>query len=226
MNFRCVLANALLIALGLLLSGCAKEGQRSIVGKWRAERFEVMSLKLPIGPELDISSASVRTGSDITIPISEIKQDGNEVTLETDLIGLTFYFVDDDRMYVHLPVIGQIYYQRVGDQARSGSAPAPVPAQRRASIAPVANPEPALPPQYGKTQQVQQAPDAEPAYYQPYEHARTLVRQGDYDGAVRSLHAAFSQGFRDTARLDQTPEFDVLKGDVRYQALVVRYGGQ
>jgi hypothetical protein len=84
---------ALLTVLGLALAGCAKEDGSRIVGTWRAERFEVMSLKLPVGPELEITQDELGTGSDVRIPITAITQDGDEVTLETEVIGMTFYFL-------------------------------------------------------------------------------------------------------------------------------------
>ena len=106
---------ALLIVLGLALAGCAKEDGSRIVGKWRAERFEMMSFKLPVGPELEITRNELSTGSEVSIPISAITQVGDNVTLETTgSIGLTFHFVEPDRMYFELPVVGRVYYRRVG----------------------------------------------------------------------------------------------------------------
>lgn len=202
---------ALLGVLALALAACAKEDGGRIVGTWRAERLEVMSLKLPVGPELRISRDALTTAGDVRIPIAGISQDGDEVTLDTDaMVGMTFYFVEADRMYLDLPLLGRVYYRRVADRA----GPAPVAVQAPAPV-PQA---PALPP-------VRQADTLPPAaaYPQEYAQALALLKQGDRDGAVRSLNNAFGKGFRDLGLLARTPEFDVLASDPRYQALLARY---
>ncbi|WP_311964541.1 hypothetical protein, partial [Acinetobacter baumannii] len=78
----------------------------------------------------------------ITIPIVDITQDGDEVTLETDaLIGMTFHFVDADRIYFELPVVGRMYYLREPDRSTGGaSVPAPAPAVASAPPAPAVEP--------------------------------------------------------------------------------------
>jgi hypothetical protein len=203
MTFSFLVRTARLIVFGFAIAGCAREDGSRIIGKWRAERVAVASLKLPLGPELEITRNKLVAGSDVSIPIAAIMQDGDEVTLDThSLIGMTFYFVGADRIYLDLPVVGRLYYRRVNDQALAAAVTAP----KNATV-------PA------------QAAALEPAHAQDYAKALVLVRQGDLDGAVRSLHDAFKHGFRDTPLLNRTPEFDVLKADVRYQALVVRYTG-
>jgi hypothetical protein len=217
MAFFLLARKALLIVIGLALAGCAKEDGSRIVGKWRAERFEVMSLKLPVGPELEITPHELSTASDVRVPISAITQDGEAVTLETELIGLTFNFVEPDRMYIALPIIGRIYYRRVNVvPAAVAVPPSPVPVSR-AQRAPLPLPEPQAAALAG------QSADEEPPYAKDYAQALALVRQGDHDGAVRCLHDAFKHGFRDVAQLAATAEFDSLKPDVRYQALLARY---
>jgi len=204
MRIDLLVRSALLIAIGFALAGCAKEDGSRIIGKWRAERMEVMSLKVPIGPHIEITREALTAGTGITIPIVDITQDGDKVTLETDaLIGMTFHFVEADRIYFELPVVGRMYYLRDQDRTAGGAAvPASTPGEAPA------------PP----------APAVEPVQDQNVARALVLLGQGDHDNAVRSLHTAFSQGFRDTALLARTPEFDVLKEDVRYQALLARYG--
>lgn len=220
MRRRLLVRKALLGILALMLSACAREDGSRILGTWRAERMEVMSFKLPVGPELRIGPNELRTGDDIRLPIAAITQDGDEVTLDTEsMIGMTFYFVDADRMYLDLPLIGHIYYRRVDESLAGGAVndsatarqPAPA-AVRQADPPPQVS---ALPPPVRDT--------VAPAYSEDYQQALALLRERDRDGAVRSLNRAFSNGFRDTGLLARTPEFDVLKDDVRYQALLARY---
>ncbi|RFP11309.1 MULTISPECIES: hypothetical protein [unclassified Duganella] len=221
-----VARRALLIVLGLVLAGCAKEDGSGIIGKWRAERVEVMSLKLPLGPEFEITPTKVAVGDEFSIPIASITQHGNQVTLDTDsLIGMTFYFVEPDRMYLELPIMGRIYYQRV-----KGLAIATATSAHAKAAPPEATPTViSAPPALLRPSAVEQPAAAganEPGYSQDYAQARSLVKQGDLDGAVRSLNDAFKHGFRDIAQLNDTREFDVLKSDVRYQVLIERYAGQ
>jgi len=220
MRRRLLVRKALLGILALMLSACAREDGSRILGTWRAERMEVMSFKLPVGPELRIGRDELRTGDDIRLPIAAITQDGDEVTLDTEsMIGMTFYFVDADRMYLDLPLIGHIYYRRVDESLAGGTVndsatarqPAPA-AVRQADPPPQVS---AVPPPVRDT--------VAPAYSEDYRQALALLRERDRDGAVRSLNRAFGNGFRDTGLLARTPEFDVLKDDVRYQALLARY---
>jgi len=215
--------HALLIALGLALAGCAKEDGNKIIGKWQAERLEVMSLKVPLGPQIEITRDALMAGPELAIPIVDITQDGDEVTLETDaLIGMTFYFVEADRMYFDLPVIGRMYYRRVQDGLVAGDTAPAVTGLPAVVNSPPMAPTVATPVAAQALAHVQQA--AEPVQDRNVARALVLVGQGDNDEAVRALHEAFTLGFRDTALLARTPTFDVLKDDVRYQALLARYG--
>ena len=219
MRRRLLVRKALLGILALMLSACAREDGSRILGTWRAERMEVMSFKLPVGPELRIGRDELRTGDDIRLPIAAITQDGDEVTLDTEsMIGMTFYFVEADRMYLDLPLIGHIYYRRV-DEPAAGE-------ERAAAIQPAA----VLVRQAELPRQARAAPASAPvrevvapAYAHDFEQALALLREGDRDGAVRSLNRAFGKGFKDIGLLGRTPGFDVLKDDVRYQALLARY---
>jgi len=213
------------LAIGIALAGCAKEDGQRIIGTWRAERLDLMSLKLPLGPELEVRPDALTAGDAVRIPIAAITQDGDEVTLDTDsLIGMTFYFVEADRMYLELPVAGRIYYRRVAGPAL---AAVPVGAVTAPVVAVVAAPAPTVaavaPPEAAGAALM---PPPAPVYAHDYALALDLLRQGDRDSAVRALHSAFKQGFRDAALLERTPEFDLLKTDARYQALLARYGGQ
>lgn len=218
-----VARRVVLMVLGLAMAGCAKEDGSRIFGKWRAERMEVMSLKLPLGPELEITPTKLASGSDINIPIASITQHGNEVTLDTSaLIGLTFYFVESDRMYFELPVVGRIYYRRMNGQPVAVVAALPTNAAPPKLAAPRVPMPAASPPESSVASQRTRTAE----YAQDYAQALRLVQQGDLDGSVRSLYAAFNHGFRDITLLNKTREFDILRSDVRYQVLLRRYTGQ
>jgi hypothetical protein len=214
---------ALAMALALAVQGCAREDGSRILGHWRAERFAVMSLKLPVGPELHITRDRLASADNaLALPISAITQDDDEVTLETaGAIGLSFHFVEPDRMYVELPFVGKIYYRRVADTppeaVAQGSAPAaqasvPAPAAPAAPVRPVAETAPA-------------APAAAPGE-QYYHQALASAREGDDDGALRHLHRAFGAGFSGAGRVAVSPEFAHLRTDVRFQVLLSRYNGE
>jgi hypothetical protein len=226
MTYYLVARRALLIVLGLVLAGCAKEEGSGIIGKWRAERLEVMSLKLPLGPEFEITQTKVAMAGDISIPIASIMQHGDAVTLDTDsLIGMTFYFVEPDRMYLELPLLGRIYYQRMKGQAIATLTSAPAKAALPGPD-PVVTAAPPAPPRPTPVGQQAVAGVNGIGFAQDYALARGLAKQGDLDGAVRALNGIFKHGFHDIAQLNSTPEFDVLKADVRYQALIERYAGK
>ena len=110
----CLLLLALLVAFTLGLSGCAKEDGSKILGHWRAERFKLMSLNIPIGPEFVVTKDElVALETDLHIPIKSISQNGNEIVLNVPVgLGLSFYFDGPDRMYFDVPFAGKIYYQR------------------------------------------------------------------------------------------------------------------
>lgn len=141
------LVSALLLVA--VLSACGQEGSKRILGHWRADRLQVQSISLPMGPEFVVTPHELTSlDGEIRIPISSIKSEGNTVTIGIPLsIGLSFYFEDSDRIYLDVPLAGRVYYQRVADavhpaqprpapQARDPAAvPAPISAQP-----PIANP--------------------------------------------------------------------------------------
>ncbi|MGI4842313.1 MAG: TPR end-of-group domain-containing protein [Janthinobacterium lividum] len=212
---RCALlpwTRLLLAGLVLATAGCAREDGSKIIGHWRAERFQVMSLKLPIGPELTISRDTLKAGSELTVPIEAITQDGDEITLDMPMhVGLSFQFVDDDRMYVDVPFIDRIYYRRVDRPAGLAARPAQPPAPASAPQTDVAEQAPAA--------------GAAPAFSQPDSYALALdaARRGDQDTAVRMLHRAFQEGSARAAEVQSRSEFDGLRDDVRFQALLARH---
>lgn len=221
MQGRLLARQALLGLVALVLAACAKEDGSRIIGTWRAERLEVMSLKLPVGPEIRIGRNELAMEGDVRIPIAGITQEGDEVTLDTPaMIGMTFYFVEADRMYLDVPLLGHIYYRRVNDPA-AGAVDV-----RREAQAPAASLAAASLPDRSRearaaSPSVPEAPA--PAYLQDYRQAVALMRQGNRDGAVRALNNAFRNGFHDVALLTRTPEFNALASDPRYQALLARY---
>lgn len=212
---RCALlpwTRLLLAGLVLAIAGCAREDGSKIIGHWRAERFQVMSLKLPIGPELTISRDTLKAGSELTVPIEAITQDGDEITLDMPMhVGLSFQFVDDDRMYVDVPFIDRIYYRRVDRPAGAAARPAQPPAPASAPQSDVATQAP--------------ADGAAPAFSPPDSYAIALeaARRGDQDTAVRMLHRAFQEGSARAVEVQSRSEFDGLREDVRFQALLARH---
>jgi hypothetical protein len=219
-------AGALLaLVLACTMQGCAREDGSRLLGHWRAERFEVMGLKLPIGPALHITRDKLASdGGELMLPIAGITEDDDEVTVDTEAnIGLTFYFVEPDRMYVKLPFVERIYYRRVSAQADlpaahtpAAASTSPLPAERAQGHAPVALPAPAV------AAPVPLAPPAAPGAL-AYGQALAAVRAGDDDRALRDLHEAFEQGFTGAAQVADAPQFARLRGDVRFQVLLARY---
>jgi hypothetical protein len=56
-----------------------------------------------------------------------------------------------------------------------------------------------------------------------FDQAVLAARSAQPDLAIEHLRDAFKRGFTQFDLLDSTREFDALKSDVRYQALVARY---
>jgi hypothetical protein len=215
---------ALAIALALAMQGCAREDGSRILGHWRAERVAFMALKLPLGPELHITRDRLASADgELALAITAITQEDDEVTLDTQAnIGLTFHFVEPDRMYVELPLLDKIYYRRIVDNTPKPVAqrvaapgrPASVPASTvpAAPARPVAEPAPAS--------------SAAGLGEQYYDQALVSARQGDDDSALHQLHRAFGAGFTGAERVAATPEFAHLRTDVRFQVLLSRYAGR
>lgn len=139
-----LLAVALLIAA--LLQGCSEPARPTIVGHWRAENFQMQGLGLPIGPELDITDKELAvSGTDIRVPVERVAFKDKEVTLSFPLgVSLSFHVESASRMFVDLPMIGPIYYQKVPatvagtpEPARDAAPATPV---RSAAVAPLAPP--------------------------------------------------------------------------------------
>lgn len=211
---RRALRGCLLAALGAAaLAGCARQDGSAVLGRWHAERFDLMGLKLPIAPDITISRDKlVMEGSEL--PIAAITQDGDEVVLDTTGgIGLTLHVVDQDRMYVQLPFVDRIYFRRVKTAAPAPAQPALAQARPASSAPPAPAATPERPP----------APVAAPApaYAQAYDAALQAARRGERDAALRHLHQAVGQGFDRADLLAREPGFAFLRSDPRYQVIAL-----
>ncbi|MEX3967394.1 hypothetical protein AB4Y42_35110 [Paraburkholderia sp. EG286B] len=245
-----------------LAAGCSRSDDASVLGHWRAERMQVYSVKLPLGPDVVISKDSITSpGVDAKIPLDGIERKGDEAVLDTSYgMGISLYFASPDRVYLNVPIIGKVYYRRVDDspvgttdvatataqhavQAVVPAGPSVItPAARPAEVrqvsaaAPVASNDTAQ----GLMQQAEAAlragegaqaekllseaqtsPSAHPLV--DYDLAVLAAERSDSDSAIDHLNQAFKHGYRQFATLDATPEFEALRRDVRYQALVARY---
>lgn len=180
------------------LTGCAKQDGSAILGRWHAERLDLMGLKLPVGPDLMISADKLST-RDMEWPITAIEQKGDEIVLDTSGgIGLTFHVVDADRIYVQIPFLDKVYYRRV--KAAAPPALPVAPSEPRTVTPSVAAPA--------------------PAYAHAYSAAVQAARQGQRDAALRYLHQAAQQGFNGLALLESEAGFADLRSDPRYQVIV------
>lgn len=209
-----------LCAVLAALAGCAKQDGSAILGRWHTERFDVMGLKLPVGPDLTISRDKLSM-QDGDLPISAIEQNGDEIVLDTvGGIGVTFHVVDADRVYIQVPLLDRIYYRRVapagqallagaGPRQAAPAQPAPAPAAAQMT-APVAT---ATPPAAAQS--------SGPAYAPAYDAAVQAARQGQRDVALRYLHQAARQGLDRPDLIEQEAGFAALKSDPRYQVIVL-----
>lgn len=213
-SLRCLLA---VLGMGLLVA-CGKPDGERIFGHWRAERLQLQGLSVPMGPEFVVSQTELRSmAGDVRIPISSITADGDGVTLDMPLgLGLRFQFDGADRVAFDMPLVGKIYYRRVSDAVQAAQPPAIVPS---VVVAPAATPAVAHTPR--KLPLDTELPQRDNPMLD-YNLCVARMRQGDADGAVRSLRDAFQHGFRDFALLERAPDLVPLKNDPRYIALVTR----
>jgi hypothetical protein len=207
-----------LLGAGLLIA-CSKPDSERIFGHWRAERLQLQGLSVPMGPEFVVSQTELRSmAGDIRIPISSVIADGDAVILDMPLgLGLRFQFDGADRVAFDMPLVGKLYYRRVSDAVQVAQPPV---------IAPPVVSAPVATPAVAHTPRIPPLETELPQRDDPmldYSRCIALMRQGDADGAVRSLRDAFQHGFRDFALLERTPDLAPLKNDPRYIALVTRY---
>lgn len=234
------------LAAVLLATGCSRTDSSSILGHWRAERLQVASLQLPIGPDIVIKANEISSpDADTSIPVKAIEHKGDETVLDLAYgLGLSFYFDGPDRMYVKVPILGRVYYRRVVDSApvRPQAAVSSEPVASALGGRPVTAALPVSQPadswtlikqaeqamRDGPTNQAEtlltqaeQDPAAHPVV--DYDLAVIAARRDQTDLAIEHLSLAFKGGFRQFDLLDSTQDFEALKSDVRYQALVARY---
>ncbi|WP_331596748.1 hypothetical protein [Paraburkholderia sp.] len=238
---------AALVAM-LAAAACSKTEDPSILGHWRAERVQVASVQLPIGPDIVIDEHAISSpDAEASLPVKDIERKGDEVVLDLPYgVGLSFYIDGPDRMYIKVPFAGRVYYRRVVDAAQvqrqtAAASDALAPLRVAQPVLPAPVPPVVQTADYQALMQQAQAAMRDGATAQ----AETLLMQAgryppahpevDYDQAVLTarcarpdlaiehLNDAFKRGFRQFARLDSTRDFDALKTDVRYQALVARY---
>ncbi len=91
----------------------------SIQGQWKAERYELASFKLPVGPGITIKEREFETFGQV-VPIASVESTGSKVILNVPTglgveVGLTFIFEGKDRMYFDVPFVGKLYYNRTPD---------------------------------------------------------------------------------------------------------------
>jgi hypothetical protein len=214
----------LLAVLGAgLLMACGKPDGERIFGHWRAERLQLQGLSVPMGPEFVVSRTELRSmDGEVRIPIASVTADGDAVTLDMPLgLGLQFQFDGADRVAFDMPLVGKIYYRRVSDVVQVAQPPVPLPV-----VVPPVVAAPPVTPTVAHTPRTPSSAIELPPRDDPmrdYNLCIARVRQGDTDGAVRSLRDAFQHGFRDFALLEGSPDLAPLKNDPRYIALVTRY---
>ncbi|WP_345816858.1 hypothetical protein AAGS40_28250 (plasmid) [Paraburkholderia sp. PREW-6R] len=227
------------VACGVQLVACSRQERPSIIGHWQAERQTFFSAHLPIGPDIVISKEAVSMpGTDTRIPLNAIRQKGGETLLELPYgVGVSFFFDGPDRMHFDVPVVGSVYYDRVGDATAAQVVPQSDGKAAGAVVAgPEESPKQAVSPSVAtpvalvdKPAPVPQAPPAVdvgqpgPARSSEFDQAELAARRGDQDAVIDHLNEAFRQGFKGFDKLDAAPEFATMREDVRYQALLARY---
>lgn len=234
------------LAFLVMMTGCGQSPDpRVIEGHWVAEAFRFESIGLPIGPDLYITQNQLVLGSGKEpVILQSITAEGDSITLLTAVgIDIIFTFESKDRMYFSIPLVGhRIYYNRdpintappasaayrvveppqsTNVQAPTFPSPAaamaamPLPSATPASVAPISTDV--------VVKQVMDKQALVPALEAQYELALQAMRQGDTDAALRSLSAAFADGFSDWQRIETEPLFTELASDVRFQALRSRW---
>ena len=216
------LARLWLSVLLLVMAACVQPELRSIEGHWVAENFRLQGIKLPIGPNLHITSNSISMGGGIpAAPLVGIELQRDEVSLKTEMgVDLVFTFESKDRIFFEMPLLGyRIYYQRANAPVLAAVAPPKVQA---------------LPPEMHKSAppspsiySVLAAPILHGIEESPnevqYQAALGALRKEQDDVALRSLSSALQAGFVDWKRIDQEPLFERLHGDVRYEVILKRW---
>ena len=236
-----------MLALGTLAfaAACSKTDSSSILGHWRAERVQMFSAQIPVGPEIVVSRQQISSpGTDINMSVHGFESKSGQVTVDLDYgIGVTFYFDGPDRVFLKVPLVGKVYYRRVVDNVAQANAASPVsvvtPPQAVSHAVPAALVQSkhndvgstaaakqtlsAMQSARGEIQPASETTAADERSTAEFQMASVAAKQGRPDAAIDHLNNAFKAGFRDVGRLDSLAEFSSLGNDVRYQALVARY---
>jgi len=192
--------------VALTMTGCSKSDGPSIIGHWRAERVQVLSAHLPIGPDFVVSQHELASpDAEVQIPIAGIESKRNEAIVDFAYgVGLSFYFDGPDRMYVQVPLAGKLYYRRVKDEAGSGVVAHLVIPSRTADAPAVVSHPPGVPVKTNSSDQAQvprESEKAEPPY-------KIAIKQGELSMARGNLEAAGTYFASASADQDAHPMID------------------
>ena len=196
MKPQCGFGSVLGVALtALSLVGCSKPDGPSIVGHWRAERVQVLSAHLPIGPDFMVSEHELASpDAEVRIPIEAIETKRNEAIVDFAYgVGLSFYFDGPDRMYVEVPLAGKLYYRRVKDRAEGAAAAQVTITQPAAAVPPATKPAPTLAvatASGGHPAVPGASADSEPAYAAAIQRGELSLQQGQLASAEAFLMEA------------------------------------
>jgi len=236
-------ATAALLAALTVIGGCSKTEPPSINGHWRAERVQVQSLVIPIGPELVINDHEIQVpATNLRLPVDHVERHGNNVTVQFAVgLGWTFFVESATRMYIDVPLVGKVAYTRVAAPSNAGQ-PAPVqqalqltkpasgatpqgPAVEGSSAtpqAPQATPHgPRVPASVaqGADAAAERVPTASPDVLA---RAAEAAQRNDFDTALRELDAALANKTVTAAQAAGDHRLAPLRNDIRYQALIAR----
>jgi len=197
MKRRCGFDLVVGIALvALTLVGCSKSDGPGIVGHWRAERLQVLSAHLPIGPDFVVSEHELASpDAEVRIPIAAIETKRNEAIVDFAYgVGLSFYFDGPDRMYVQVPLAGKLYYRRVKDGTEGGAVAQTAVASPGAVAPPATKPAPALnTASGGHPVSAGVSTKSEPAYKAAIQQGELSMRQGQLASAEAFLMQASAE---------------------------------
>jgi len=103
-----------LLALTARSTNPYRPDPQTLLGRWRAESFDLHGLKVPLGPILDVRQDALVVSGE-SFPIERFEVDGKEVTAWLSSgIGLSFIFENPNRVYFSIPLLGyRIYYNRM-----------------------------------------------------------------------------------------------------------------
>lgn len=232
-----------LSALIFLISGCSSEKDHiKIFGHWKAERLQIQSLHIPMGPDFFISTEKITSlDGEISIPISSFSVKEDSVIVNVPLgLGFDFHFVSKDRIYFDAPFFGKIYFYRVNESTPIEKKPSVAPSPSVSSSS-LPHDRQVETPQLeklinlaenkliqGKLIEVEDTLlTAQNNFGQlpliDYYFAKLRIRQNNQDAALQHLKTAFQNGFRQFSLLNNNPDFISIKNDPRYVALVAKY---